>query len=147
MTAPGDDANSFCAPSFQWRDEAESPELAALLAQEIAVRHGSRDEKPLFIHARDADGALICGVNGMTHWRWLYVRHFWVAPARRAQGLGTALMAEVERAARERGCVGVYLDTFDEGPARFYERLGFRRCGRIENFPPRATRTILAKPL
>ena len=34
-------------------------------------------------------------------------------------------MVEVERLAREKGCVGIYLDTFEEGAARVYERLGF----------------------
>ncbi|ARN80653.1 GNAT family N-acetyltransferase [Methylocystis bryophila] len=140
MTAPGDDEK----PLFQ-REGSESADLASRLAEEIGTRFGRRDETPFFISARDAEGALLCGANGVTHWRWLYVRHFWVAPDARAQGLGRALMAEVERLARERGCLGLYLDSFDEGAARFYERLGFARCGRIENFPQGAARIFLAK--
>jgi GNAT superfamily N-acetyltransferase len=143
MTAPGDDEK----PLFQRHEGGESTEIGARLAQEIASRFGPRDETPFSIHARDVDGALLCGVNGVIHWRWLYVRHFWVAPGRRGEGLGHALMAEVERLAREKGCVGIYLDTFEEGAARFYERLGFERSGRIENFPPAAARIFLAKRL
>jgi len=141
MTPPGDDEKLL----FQRHEGSESTQIAQLLAEEIAARHGPRDEKPLSIEARDADGALICGMNGVIHWRWLYVRHFWVAPEQRAQGLGTALMVEVERLAREKGCVGIYLDTFEEGAARVYERLGLARCGRIENFPRGAARIFLAK--
>jgi GNAT superfamily N-acetyltransferase len=143
MTAPGDDEK----PLFQRQEGRESAELAARLAEEIGSRHGPRDETLFSICARGGDGALLCGVNGVTHWRWLYVRHFWVTPERRAQGLGRALMAEVERLARERGCIGLYLDTFEEGAALFYERLGFARCGRIEDFPPGAARIFLAKRL
>jgi GNAT superfamily N-acetyltransferase len=143
MTGPGDDEKLL----FQRHEGRESAEIAARLAEEIAARHGPRDETSLFIEARDDDGALLCGMNGVVHWRWLYVRHFWVAPERRKQGLGRALMAEVERLAREKGCVGIYLDTFDEGAARFYARSGFARCGQIENFPPGATRIFLAKRL
>ncbi len=143
MTAPGDDEK----PLFQRQEGSESAELARRLTEEIVARHGPRDEKPFSVYARDMEGALLCGVNGVTHWRWLYVRHFWVAPERRAQGLGRALMAEVERLALERGCVGLYLDTFEEGAALFYERLGFARCGRITDFPLGAARVFLAKRL
>ena len=143
MTAPSEDEKLL----FQRHEDSEATQVAELLAEEIASRHGPRDETPLSIQTRDADGALIYGINGVIHWRWLYVRHFWVAPERRAQGLGTALMAEVERLAREKGCVGIYLDTFEEGAARFYERSGFARCGRIENFPQGAARIFLAKRL
>ena len=142
MTAPSDDEKSLFA-----RQDGESAGIASRLAAEIARRHGPRDETPLSIEARGEDGAPLCGMNGVIHWRWLYIRHFWVAPVLRAQGLGRALMEEVERLAREKGCVGIYLDTFEEGAARFYERLGFARCGRIENFPPGAARIFLAKQL
>ena len=142
MTPPDDDEKSLFA-----RQDGESAEIASRLAAEIAARHGPRDETPLSLQSRDASGALLCGMNGVIHWRWLYVRNFWVAPERRALGLGTALMTEVERLAREKGCVGIYLDTFEEGAASFYERLGFARCGRIENFPPGAARIFLAKGL
>jgi GNAT superfamily N-acetyltransferase len=141
MTAPSDDGKTL----FARHEGGESAEIAVLLAQEVANRHGPRDEKPFSIEARDAEGALLGGMNGVIHWRWLYVRHFWVAPQKRAQGFGRALMAEVEKYAQESGCIGIYLDTFEEGAARFYERLGFARCGRIENFPQGAARVFLAK--
>src|SRR5208282_1581289 len=99
------------------------------------------------IVARDADGALVAGLNGVSHWRWLYVRHFFVEPGWRGRGLGRRLLARAEQAARARGCVGVYLDTFEEGAAIFYERCGFARCGRIENFPLGAARIFLRKAL
>jgi len=143
MTAPSDDEKT----SFLRHEGAESAEIAARLAQEVASRHGPREEKPFSIEARDAEGALFGGMNGVIHWRWLYVRHFWVAPEKRAQGFGRALMAEVEKFARERRCIGIYLDTFEEDAARFYERSGFTRCGRIEDFPQGAARVFLAKRL
>ena len=147
MSFRGCDEKGFPALRFHRDDAREDAELAQMLGAEIAAGFGPRDETPLTICARDEEGALICGVNGVTHWRWLYVRHLWVAPAFRANGLGRALMARAEGAARERRCVGVYLDTFDEGAAAFYERLGFARRGRIENFPPGAARIFLSKPL
>jgi GNAT superfamily N-acetyltransferase len=128
-------------------ENAESPELASLLRAEIEAQSGARNETPFAILSRDETGALIGGVNGVTHWRWLYVRHLWVAASERGGGLARRLMAEAERLARQRECVGVYIDTFDPRVAAFYERLGFSRAGEILDFPPGGRRLFLSKRL
>jgi GNAT superfamily N-acetyltransferase len=133
------------APTFEHDEESECAELSARLGARIEARFGPRGETPLAILARDETGALIGGVNGVTHWRWLYVRHLWVEEGRRGQGLGRELMARAEAAAKARGAVGVYLDTFDESAAAFYESCGFARFGRIEDFPPGHGRIFLCK--
>lgn len=128
-------------------ESAESAELAVRLGEEVAVRFGARDERPLSIVARDAQGALVAGLNGVSHWRWLYVRHLWVEKSQRGGGLGRRVMVEAERLAKERGCVGVYVDTFDPQAAAFYETLGFTRAGEIVGFPPGHARFFLSKLL
>ena len=134
------------APDFLIAEE-ESAELASLLRKEIEARHGARNEAMFSILARDADGALRGGVNGVAHWRWLYVRHLWVAEAERGRGLARGLMAKAETLAKGRGCVGIYIDTFDLRVAAFYERLGFSRVGEIAEFPPGGRRVFLSKRL
>jgi GNAT superfamily N-acetyltransferase len=120
-------------------------EIAARLAAHVAAAVGPRNEKPVSILAYDADGALIGGLNGASHWRWLFVRNLWIDPLRRGRGLGVGLLEAVEAIARKRSCVGVYIDTFDPAVAAFYARRGFVECGRIEDFPPGAQRIFLAK--
>lgn len=119
-------------------------ELAERLGAEVAQRFGPRDERPLTIVVRRG-GLFVAGLNGASHWRWLHIRQFFVAPDWRRQGVGRRLMAQAEVEARARGCIGVYLDTFEENAALFYERLGFSRCGRIANFPVGAARIFLSK--
>jgi len=58
------------------------------------------------------DGDVVGGAVGRTGWAWLYVARLWVAEDLRGAGLGTRLMVEIEAPARERGCVGAWLDTF-----------------------------------
>jgi GNAT superfamily N-acetyltransferase len=138
------------SPTFEIfdRDEAPGAEiLAEALGAEIASRFGQREEKPLVILAKDEAGALIGGLHGVTHWRWLYVRRLWVTEAWRGQGLGRRLLNEAEAQARSRNCVGLYLDTFDEAAEKFYRQSGFERFGRIDNFPPGASRMFLMKRL
>jgi GNAT superfamily N-acetyltransferase len=132
---------------IQIDEERESPWIAELLASEVASRLGPRDEQSFSILASDAQGGLIGGVNGVSHWRWLYVRHFFVAPEWRRRGFGRKLMAQAEALAENRNCVGLYLDTFEESAAAFYESCGFARCGAIENFPVGAARIFLKKEL
>ncbi len=125
----------------------ECAELAQRLGAEIAARFGPREEAPLSVTARDCAGVLIGGVNGLTHWRWLYIRHLWVAKSARGGGLARRLMDAAERAALARGAIGAYVDTFDPRVAAFYERSGFARVGEITGFPPGAQRIFLSKPL
>lgn len=128
-------------------EPSESAELAARLGEDIAARFGPRDEAPVCIVAHDPQGALVAGLNGASHWRWLYVRHLWVEQSQRGRGWGRRLIAQAERIARERSCVGVYVDTFDPQAAVFYEALGFARAGEIADFPPGHARLFFRKLL
>ncbi len=125
----------------------DSSRVAAALGAEVAARFGPRDETLFSILAHDDAGALVAGLNGVVHWGWCYIRHFWVAAGWRGRGLGRSLLLDAEAAAAARGCAGLYLDTFDPGAARFYERCGFLSFGRIEGFPPGHARIFLAKTL
>ena len=123
----------------------ESPAVAAALGGEIAARFRPRDEAPFSIVAHDEKGALIGGLNGVFHWRWLYIRHLWVAPERRGIGLGTALLRRAEDEVRSRSCLGLYIDSFDPRAAALYERFGFTRFGEIADFPPGHSRMFFSK--
>ena len=125
----------------------ESAEIAARLGAEIAAEFGPRDEAPLCILARTDEERLLGGLNGVIHWRWLYIRHLWVAAAARGEGLGRQLIVAAEAEARLRNCIGVYIDTFDPRVARYYEKAGFIRIGAIADFPPGGQRIYLSKHL
>jgi GNAT superfamily N-acetyltransferase len=129
------------------RETDAGAETAARLAEEVAQKFGPRDESPFALAAHDASGGWIGGIKGVIHWRWLYVAQFFVAPDWRGQGVGRALLGEAEIYARKKGCAGIYLDTFSPAAECFYRAQGFAVAGRIENFPPGATRTFLSKGL
>jgi GNAT superfamily N-acetyltransferase len=125
----------------------ESPALAAALGREISARYGPRDEHLFSFILRDRAGTMIGGINGAAHWSWFYIRHLWVAPERRRQGLARTLLKAAETKAREAGAAGLYIDAFDPAVAALYERCGFVRAGVIEGFPPGAARYFLFRKL
>ena len=76
-------------------------------------------------------GTAVCiwGFSTFAGRRLINVHDLAVLPAFRGQGVGAALLSEVERRARERGCCRITLEVLDtnEGAKRLYEASGFGR--------------------
>ncbi len=102
--------------------------------------------QPLAVVAR-VHGDLVGGAVGHTHWGWLFVSHLWVDVAQRGVGLGSALMASIEDAARRRDVGSAHVDTYDFQALGFYERLGYAVFGKLDDFPVGHTRFFLQKSL
>lgn len=100
---------------------------------------------PLEILIRDADGTVLGGLHGASAYDWLIVELVFVPEQLRGQGVGSSLLARAEQAARARGCVGVWLDTFSFQARGFYEQLGYVVFGTIENHPVGGERYFLKK--
>ena len=130
-----------------------SPDEAAIRAIEAGLNLHSAslglnaDWSPHWIIGRGAGGAAQAGVRFLTVFDWLFVNWLWVALPYRKQGIGSELMAGAERAAREQGCRAAYLDTFTFQAPKFYERLGYREFGRLNDFPPGHARIWFSKAL
>ncbi|BCN32688.1 GNAT family N-acetyltransferase [Anaeromicropila herbilytica] len=76
------------------------------------------------------DGQLIAGVDAcMTSFKILYISTVYVDERYRRLGLGTKLMGEVEKRARELGANMIRLDTFDWQGREFYLALGYEQAG------------------
>ena len=76
---------------------------------------------------------------------WLFIELLVLPEQARRHGLGTRLLAHAEQEAQRRGYLGVWLDTFSFQARPFYERLGYRMFGHIDEYPPGHSRYLLAK--
>jgi GNAT superfamily N-acetyltransferase len=108
---------------------------------------GPAEPRLLVIPIRDRSGVVTGGLWGVTLFCWLEVEMLFVPPRMRGQGVGSALMAAAETEARERGCLGIRVDTFSFQAAPFYEKIGFSQFGKLEDCPPGHQRLFYQKRL
>jgi GNAT superfamily N-acetyltransferase len=104
------------------------------------------DYQPLTLLLRNAEAEVVGGLVAQTEWGWLFVKTLAVQEGWRGRGYGTKLLAMAEAEARARGCHDAYLDTFSFQARPFYERLGYRVFGLLENFTEH-TRYFMRKKL
>jgi ribosomal protein S18 acetylase RimI-like enzyme len=109
---------SHAGPGVQVRRSDRPEEIAKKLQR----------DPDLFLVA-EAGGCLVGAVMGGFDGRRGMVYHLAVDPARRKQGIGTALMEELERRLEGKGCIKYYLlVTLDNPDARnLYEGLGWEQ--------------------
>jgi GNAT superfamily N-acetyltransferase len=96
---------------------------------------GQAEWYPVAFFLRDENGEVLGGLLGDIWAAWLHVKTLAVAAPARGQGFGRELMKRAERYALGRGCTDAFLDTFSFEARSFYEKLGYRVFGVLENHP------------
>ena len=146
---PGNSDLSMIKENIDYFETDENPQAKeihnALMAHNQSIV-GVPNRLPLVLSI-SIEGQLVAGLKGLSHWKWLYISHLWVAAGYRRLHYGRHLMERAEIEARERDCVGCYVDTFSLTAVRFYESVGYEIFGKLENFPPPHTRFFLQKYL
>jgi GNAT superfamily N-acetyltransferase len=102
---------------------------------------------PMAISAYSANGELAGALDGHVFFDWLTVSRLWVCPEQRGAGVGKALLLEAEGYAKNQGCVGSTLSTYDFQARPFYEKLGYAVFGVLPNNPKGSERYFMQKPL
>lgn len=129
-------------------DPAERDAVMAPLAAYNESKTGPSSYQLLAIFLRDPDDRrIIGGLWGRSFYDWLFIELLVIPETLRGQGLGSDLMRRAEAIARERGCTGIWLDTFEFQARPFYEKLGFSVFGQIEDYPRGSSRYFLKKRL
>ena len=87
-----------------------------------------RRDPDLFLVA-EMDGQMVGAVLGGFDGRRGFMYHLAVGESHRRQGIGLALMDELERRLRSKGCIRYYLlvTKDNESAMRFYETYGWQR--------------------
>ena len=127
-------------------DEPIETAVSAILSENAVATGFPHSPDPVKLKIVD-DGKIIAGLVGFTCWEWLYIETLAVDQNCRKQGLGSRLVREAERIARERNCHAAWVDTFSFQAPEFYTRLGYTPFGTLPNFPTGQQRIFLQKKL
>jgi GNAT superfamily N-acetyltransferase len=119
---------------------------ALLLAFNNAASGYEYDGRALVIAVSHPEsGEVLGGLYGSTGYGLLHIDMLFIPESLRGSGLGSRLMRQAEDEAARRGCCGSYLETFDFQARGFYEHIGYKVFGQIEDTPPGHTRFFLRK--
>ena len=95
---------------------------------EIVPRETDADEEEFVLKIENEDGEIIGGCIAEAyeyHWSRMFLDTLWVDERWRHHGLGSLIIREVERIAREKGCRVVTLGTASYMARPFYEKHGY----------------------
>jgi ribosomal protein S18 acetylase RimI-like enzyme len=135
-------------PIFTLNPEPTPEERYRIIDPLIAFNEaqaGPRKKKEFVFSAHSKIGEFVGGLLGFTHWNHFFVSAVFVDQRFRREGIGRELLRRAEALALEQGCDVIYLDTFDYQAPGFYEKLGFKVFGKLEDYPPGHQRFYLMK--
>ena len=96
---------------------------------EIVPREVDADEEEFVLKIEDENGVTIGGCFATAyeyHWSRMFLNELWVDERYRHQGIGSMIIREVERIAKEKGCRVVTLGTASYMARPFYEKHGYK---------------------
>ena len=106
----------------------EDAEYIGEKINEIVPHEVEADEEEFVLKIENENGEIIGGCIAEIyeyHWRRVFLNDLWVDERYRHQGLGSMIIREVERIAREKGCRVVTLGTASYMAKPFYEKHGY----------------------
>jgi GNAT superfamily N-acetyltransferase len=131
-------------------DDPDPRDLALLeekLAAAAVAAVGAGEEEEFGIFVRDGAGRIVAGASAAVWAGCCQIHTLWVDAPQRGHGLATQLITEAEATARRRGCRLVMGLTYDVLTKGFYDRLGYRTVGIIEDCPAGTTTRWYCKEL
>ncbi len=116
---------------MEYTIEELTKEEAAYIGEkinEIVPRETDADKEEFVLKIENEDGEIIGGCIAEAYeYRWsrMFLNTLWVEERWRHHGIGSVLLREVERIAREKGCRVVTLGTASYMARPFYEKHGY----------------------
>ncbi len=129
-------------------DGAIGQQLLQLLIAENTRNQGEAKNDREIIRIKDsANNVTLGGIWTEILFDWMYIEVLYVPEALRGNGLGSQLLVQAEDSARSKGCVGIWLETFDFQAPDFYRKNGWELFATLPHYPRGSNRRFLCKRL
>ena len=127
---------------IQIYNETSSEERSYLVQQLTKFNHTKvkgpfKEDDPVlyFSKCMKKDNEVVGGILAQMYWGVLSIDILWVDEKYRYKGYASALLNDIERMAKEKGCTISQLSTYDFQAKGFYEKLGYKVFGVLEDCP------------
>jgi GNAT superfamily N-acetyltransferase len=90
--------------------------------------------QPIRLNARGSDDQVVGGIRAVVAFYWLRVEVLFVDDSVRGTGIGSALLVEAERLARELGAKNAAIETFEWQAPGFYKKHGYVEAARMDGY-------------
>ena len=90
--------------------------------------------KRFMIRVINEKDQVVGGAQMWAYWGWADINLLALEQKVRGRGLGRQLMHAIENKAREEGCNRIRVETFGN-ELEFYQRMGYRIVGHLEDYP------------
>ena len=137
---------------FSTTTEDLAPDDKKIMVDGMLAYHASKghprkaDQYSVLI--KNGDDKKLIGIVMVTFlWNGMQIGTLWVDETMRGQGLGKKLMEMAEAEGRKRGATFSYTDTFTWQAPGFYQKLGYKPYGKLDNFPKGHSLTYYYKNL
>jgi len=94
---------------------------------------------------KDQSGEFVGGLSAWTTLQNLIFDYIWIEKRFRRKGLGRILMLEMEKIARESGCIASQAYCFSFHAPGFFEKMGYKIFAISNGYPPPTTELYLIK--
>ena len=91
------------------------------------------------------EGELIGGATGFIRCAWYFLEQLWLKEEYRKKGIGTKIIYEIEKIAKENNALGVRMETWSFQARDFYEKMGYIVYAEFEDCPPGTVDYFLKK--
>lgn len=110
----------------------------------LHVGDGHKGIKIKFV-VRDQAGEFVGGLSAWTTLQNLIFDYIWIEERFRGKGLGRTMMLEMEKIARESGCIASQASCFSFHATGFFEKMGYKILGISNGYPPPVNELYLIK--
>ena len=87
------------------------------------------------VFVKDDSGNVVGGIRANAYWNYCIIELLWLSEAVRGKGIGSKLMNAAETYARDKGFEYVRTETLSFQAKPFYEKLGYKVFGELEDYP------------
>ena len=107
---------------------------------------GMRTARPVTVSLREKN-EIVGGLTGTVNRSWLSIELLWLEETQRGKGFGAHILKMAEAEAKRLGATRARVDTFSFQAPGFYEKMGYKPFGVLEDHPPGHRTIYLSKIL